>query len=68
MEHTIAKALGRKEMMRALGIKDGAISAAVVSGRFPASWLLALRRIAREKGVDIKEREFEALFRWKGGI
>lgn len=64
--HTIAKALGRKRMMRALGVKDGAISAAVVSGSFPASWFLELRRILRETNVDITEADFEQLFRWKG--
>ena len=57
----IARQLGREEMSARLGVKAGAISAAVVSGCFPASWYKALSDLGQEKGVVVP-RDY---FNWK---
>ena len=58
-----ADAVGRKQIASALGIKDTAVSNAVVRGKFPSSWFNVLEAVARDAGIDCPR----GMFRFKHG-
>lgn len=49
---TIADALGRKVIAKAVGVGDTAVSNAVVRGKFPPSWFIAISNMAAAKGIE----------------
>lgn len=49
--HDLVTALGRSELTRLLGVGPTAISNAVVRGRFPAAWYVALADLAARQGL-----------------
>jgi len=54
--------IGRKQVLKRLDLRsNSAISNQIRDGRFPASWFVALRDMAREKGLDVPLD----LFRWR---
>lgn len=61
----IADAIGRAEISRAVGVRASAVSMALSAGpgsTFPASWLLAVLRLAKLGGYKVSPQAF----RWKG--
>lgn len=48
----IADALGRKTIAKAVGVRVTAVSNAVVKGKFPPSWFIAVSEIAHGRGVE----------------
>lgn len=48
----IADEIGRKRIADAVGVGVTAVSNAVVRNRFPASWFVAIEKLATEKGMN----------------
>ena len=59
----IAQKLGRDKLQSALGVKSGAVSAAVVRGQFPASWFHEMEQLAHAANMELPRR----LFNWRHG-
>lgn len=59
----IAQTLGRKNIQNALGVKSGAVSAAVVRGQFPASWFHEMEQLALAANMEMPRH----LFNWRRG-
>lgn len=59
---SLADALGRQTIADACGVGLTAVSNAVVRGRFPSSWFLAVQSLAAQSGLECPP----ALFRMKG--
>lgn len=55
----IADALGRKKIADALGVGLTAVSNAVVRGSFPASWFVAVSKLARDANVECPPHLFQ---------
>ncbi|AEM41431.1 hypothetical protein KvSKV_10425 [Ketogulonicigenium vulgare] len=47
----LANALGRRKMADTVGVLPTAVSNAIVRGRFPSSWFIAVKAIADEAGL-----------------
>lgn len=48
----IAKAVGRANMAKALGVGSTAVSNAVVSGKFPPAWFVVMQRLCAGADID----------------
>ena len=55
---SICDAIGRKALAERVGVGMTTISNAVVDGRFPAKWFLAVRDMCLEKGIESPEALF----------
>lgn len=60
MDHAkrIADLIGRQTIARRVGVKYGAVSAAVTRGGFPASWHLIVKDLCAERSVDCPDEAF----------
>ena len=59
--HAIIKNIGRKRLSQQLGVKYVTVSAAAVSGRFPAAWYPTIQRLAAEYDLTVPDD----LFNWR---
>lgn len=48
----LADALGRLQIAQVVGVGATAVSNAVVRGKFPSSWFLAVRALAEREGCE----------------
>lgn len=54
--------IGRKELVRSLGVREQAVSNAINAGIFPASWYKTIASLSKNKGFEVPE----ALFNFRG--
>lgn len=57
----ILRTIGRKEIAKAVKVRMTAVSAASVSGYFPACWYPSVKKLAREKNIEVPDY----LFNWR---
>lgn len=54
----IADSLGRKSIAAAVGVRETAVSNAVVRGQFPPAWFVAVSGLAAAKDVECPPQAF----------
>lgn len=50
--YEIANVIGRKAIAEAVGVQATAVSNAIVRGKFPPAWFIAVQGLAQAAGID----------------